>query len=62
MNKIEIMKLVKASDDKKFEENLNSVIDEIQSSNLEVEVSHSMCKAVKGIGYMYSAVVVGRKS
>lgn len=40
---------------------LNMIIEELQALNLEVDVSHSMCRAVKGVGYMYSAVVIGRQ-
>jgi len=62
MGKIETMKLVEASEAKKYQEGLNNAIEELQESNLEVEVSHSMSQANKGIGYMYSAVVIGRKA
>jgi hypothetical protein len=61
MKKVDKVILVEASNDKKYQESLNLAIEELQNSNLEVEVSHAMCRAVKGVGYMYSATVIGRQ-
>lgn len=61
MKKIERMKMLEASNAKEYQESLNKAVEELQSQNLEVEVSHSMCRAQKGVGYMYSAVVTGRQ-
>lgn len=61
MKTIEIMKMVEASNAKDYQERLGAAIEELQALNLEVKVGHSMCQANKGIGYMYSAVVIGRK-
>lgn len=61
MGKINTTKLVKACEARVYPENLQAAIDELQSSNLEVEVKHSMSQANKGLGYMYSAVVIGRE-
>ena len=61
MKKIEKMQMVEESNAKDYHNSLNKIIEERQVLNLEVEVSHSMCRAVKGIGYMYSAVVIGKQ-
>ena len=61
MKKVENTKHIEAGDAKKYQKNLNHAIEELQALNLEVEVSHSMCRAVTGIGYMYWATVIGRK-
>ncbi|MHC5217612.1 hypothetical protein ACYSNR_13770 [Enterococcus sp. LJL128] len=60
MTKISQTKLVEASNAKEYQEQLKIAIDELQSSNLEVDIQHSMSRAQKGVGYMYSAIVIGR--
>lgn len=62
MKKIEVVKVVKATEFDKYEKNLNEVVAELQEQDLEVAVDHAMCQANKGIGYMYSAVVTGRRA
>lgn len=62
MSKIERTMLIPACKPEVYEEKLNQVIDELQAQDLTVEVAHSMCQANKGVGYMYSAVVTGRKA
>lgn len=61
MKKIEVTKLIEATNAKEYHENLDAIIKELQASELDVEVNHSMSRAQKGIGYMYSAIVIGRK-
>lgn len=61
MGKINETKLIEACNAKNYQEKLKVAISELQSLNLEVEITHSMSPAHKGIGYLYSAVVIGRK-
>jgi len=61
MRKIEATKLIEAANASEYQKNLKNAIEELQSSNLQVEVVHSMSQAQKGIGYMYSAIVIGRQ-
>jgi len=61
MGKINTTRLVEACNAKDYQANLKSAVDELQEANLEVEVKHSMSQAQKGVGYMYSAVVIGRQ-
>lgn len=60
MKKIEKMEMIKASVEKDYIEKLNKVLEEFKALNLEVEISHAMCQSNNGIGYMYSATVIGR--
>lgn len=61
MKDIKKMKMIEAKNDKAYQESLEKAVEELQLENLEVEINHSMSQAQKGIGYMYSAVVVGRQ-
>lgn len=61
MKRIEKMEMIKASDENGYIQKLNKALEDFKALNLEVEVSHAMCQANKGIGYMYSAVVIGRQ-
>lgn len=54
--------VIEACGPKPYQERLETAIEQLQALNLSVEVSHAMCQAVKGIGYMYSAVVIGRRA
>lgn len=61
MKKIVSTKFIEAAKNDMYQKNLMNAIDELQSANLEVEVIHSMSQSNKGIGYMYSAIVIGRQ-
>lgn len=60
MKKINRTILVEASKHEEYQISLQAAIDEMQALNLDVEVHHAMCQSNKGIGYLYSAIVVGR--
>lgn len=60
MKKISRTILVEASKAEEYQVSLQAAIDEMQALNLDVEVKYSMCQSNKGIGYMYSAIVLGR--
>lgn len=61
MDQVEKMEFIKANDEKIYTVKLKVIIEDFNALGLEVNVSHAMCPANKGIGYMYSAVVVGKK-
>lgn len=61
MENIKEIRLVEASKAADYQEALRQAVDELQGMSCTVEVQHSMSQAQKGVGYMYSAVVIGRE-
>lgn len=61
MGNIETVKLIEASKAADYEKAVAEAIEELQSQDLTVEIKPTMAAAQKGVGYMYSAVIVGKK-
>ncbi len=61
MGKIEEIKFIEAGKPADYEKAVSEAIKELQSKDLTVEINPTMAAAQKGVGYMYSAVIVGRK-